>query len=57
MPINLTVCPMCRAVVSPEAVLTCCPICREEGYDLCCFPAGVLTACLECETEAREDLA
>ncbi len=47
-------CPSCGTTVSSEAVITTCPDCGIEGFDECCFPAGVLTLCLGCETGEDE---
>lgn len=47
---NDDMCPGCGSKVPPGSILTCCPECGMEGYDECCFPAGVLTLCLGCET-------
>ena len=54
-------CPNCSESVEEDARMMRCPTCGTQGYDECCFPAGVGTECLECETaddgysEAEDD--
>lgn len=43
-------CPNCSASVEEDARMMRCPECGTQGYDECCFPAGVGTMCLDCET-------
>jgi hypothetical protein len=32
-----------------------CPTCGTVGYD-CCFPAGALTDCIDCEENPTEEI-
>lgn len=52
---NTEICPTCGSSVPEDARLFVCPDCGTEGYDVCCFPVGAGTKCLNCETYEEDD--